>query len=148
MKLAALKIVTRNVEALARFYRDVTQTEEIGGEHYAEFMSGGIVLALCSQQGSDLFGAGAAIAGANQSLVISFQVANVDAERERLTPIVGRFVQEPVDQPWGHRSMLFRDPDGNLIHLFATATKEPFPHATRKFDGRYRNPEDRNDHRR
>jgi hypothetical protein len=28
---------------------------------------------------------------------------------------------EPTDQPWGNRSMLFRDPDGNLINFFETA---------------------------
>ncbi len=25
----------------------------------------------------------------------------------------------PTDQPWGNRSMLFRDPDGNLINFYA-----------------------------
>jgi uncharacterized glyoxalase superfamily protein PhnB len=29
------------------------------------------------------------------------------------------FVMEPTTQPWGNRSMLFRDPDGNLINVFA-----------------------------
>jgi catechol 2,3-dioxygenase-like lactoylglutathione lyase family enzyme len=28
-------------------------------------------------------------------------------------------VLEPTDQPWGNRSMLFRDPDGNLVNFFA-----------------------------
>ena len=27
-------------------------------------------------------------------------------------------VQEPTTQPWGNRSLLFRDPDGNLVNLF------------------------------
>jgi len=30
------------------------------------------------------------------------------------------WVQEPTTQPWGYRSMLFRDPDGNLINLYST----------------------------
>jgi catechol 2,3-dioxygenase-like lactoylglutathione lyase family enzyme len=25
----------------------------------------------------------------------------------------------PTDQPWGNRSMRFRDPDGNLINFYA-----------------------------
>lgn len=141
-----LKIVTRDVDALVRFYRAVTGTEGVGGEQYAEFTSGGMILAVCSQQASDLFGAGAATAAANRSVVISFEVANVDAERQRLAPIVGRFIQEPVDQPWGHRSMLFRDPDGNLIHLFAAAMKDPFPREPRNFGDRLRKSEDRHEH--
>jgi hypothetical protein len=31
---------------------------------------------------------------------------------------------EPTDQPWGSRSMLFRDPDGNLINFFAQTSEE------------------------
>jgi hypothetical protein len=26
--------------------------------------------------------------------------------------------------PWGNRSMLFRDPDGNLVNLFTPVTEE------------------------
>ncbi|GMA26544.1 hypothetical protein GCM10025864_43030 [Luteimicrobium album] len=26
---------------------------------------------------------------------------------------------EPRDMPWGNRSLLLRDPDGNLVNLFA-----------------------------
>ena len=33
---------------------------------------------------------------------------------------VTAWVQEPTNQPWGNRSMLFRDPDGNLINLYST----------------------------
>ena len=43
----------------------------------------------------------------------------MDRERIRLASIVGEFVLEPTTQPWGNRSMLFRDPDGNLINMFA-----------------------------
>jgi catechol 2,3-dioxygenase-like lactoylglutathione lyase family enzyme len=43
----------------------------------------------------------------------------VDQERARIGAIIGEFVQEPTNQPWGNRSMLFRDPDGNLINFFA-----------------------------
>ena len=44
---------------------------------------------------------------------------DVDHERLRLKEIVKAWVLEPTDQPWGNRSMLFRDPDGNLINLYA-----------------------------
>ena len=62
--------------------------------------------------------AGALSAGANRSAVLEFQVDDVDAERSRLKASLVKLVQEPTDQPWGNRSMLFRDPDGNLINLF------------------------------
>jgi hypothetical protein len=28
-------------------------------------------------------------------------------------------VLEPTTMPWGNRSALFRDPDGNLVNLFS-----------------------------
>jgi hypothetical protein len=31
--------------------------------------------------------------------------------------------------PWGNRSLLFRDPDGNLVNFFTPVT----PEATKKF---------------
>ena len=42
------------------------------------------------------------------------------------------FVQEPTTMPRGNRSLLFRDPDGNLINFFFTpltqAAIEKFAH--------------------
>jgi uncharacterized glyoxalase superfamily protein PhnB len=29
------------------------------------------------------------------------------------------YVIAPTNQPWGNRSMLLRDPDGNLINIFS-----------------------------
>jgi hypothetical protein len=34
--------------------------------------------------------------------------------------------------PWGNRSILFRDPDGNLVNLFTPVSEE----ATQRFQGR------------
>ncbi|MDX6235491.1 MAG: hypothetical protein QOG10_306, partial [Kribbellaceae bacterium] len=34
------------------------------------------------------------------------------------------FVQEPTTMPWGNRSVLLRDPDGNLVNLFTPVTPE------------------------
>lgn len=35
---------------------------------------------------------------------------------------VATFVNEPTMMPWGNRSLLFRDPDGNLGNLFTPVT--------------------------
>jgi len=50
--------------------------------------------------------------------MLEFVVGDVDAERRRLDTLVTDWAQQPTDQPWGNRSMLFRDPDGNLINFF------------------------------
>ena len=51
-------------------------------------------------------------------------VDDVDSDYERLKPLVSDWVQEPTTMPRGNRSILFRDPDGNLVNLFAPVTQE------------------------
>ena len=118
MRLAYARLVTKNVQALAGFYEEVLGVAPIGSEDYAELRTDGITLAISSKRSVNLFNAGAAEPEANRSLILDFQVSNVDKERARLAEVIGKFVLEPTDQPWGNRSMLFRDPDGNLINFF------------------------------
>ena len=77
-----------------------------------------------------MFGAGAARPADNHTVIIEFRVDDVDEEFQRLKQAVGEFVQEPITQPWGNRSILFRDPDGNLINVFTPVSAE----AIRKYD--------------
>lgn len=55
-----------------------------------------------------------------------------------LTAFVDDFVQPPTTMPWGkttpwgNRSLLFRDPDGNLVSFFTPV----IPAAIEKFAGR------------
>ena len=123
MKLAQARIVTNDVPGLTRFYREITGVAPAGDERYVEFHAPALQLAISSQRTMDLHGAGATKPEANRSMILDFEVDDVDAERERLQSIVRGFVQEPTTQPWGNRSMLFRDPDGNLINVFAPASR-------------------------
>jgi len=123
MKLAHARIVTKNVPALARFYEEITGITPAGVEDYKEFQTPAGAFAISSQNKMDLHGARAATAGANRSMILDFEVADVDMERARLSAIVEQFVLEPTDQPWGNRSMMFRDPDGNLINFFTRAAE-------------------------
>jgi predicted enzyme related to lactoylglutathione lyase len=60
----------------------------------------------------------------NHTVIIEFRVDDVDKEYERLTTLVTDWAQEPTTMPWGNRSILFRDPDGNLVNLFTPVTEE------------------------
>ncbi len=76
-----------------------------------------------------LFSAGAARPGDNHTAILEFRVDDVDAEYRKLKTIASEVVQEPTTMPWGNRSLLFRDPDGNLINFFTPVT----PDARKKF---------------
>ena len=120
MKLSFARIVTRDVRSLADFYRSVTGiTPNFLSDAYVEFVADGATLAISSQHTMEQFGGGAAHASANRSVIFDFRVEDVDRERERIRKFVKDVVLEPTNQPWGNRSMLFRDPDGNLINFFA-----------------------------
>jgi catechol 2,3-dioxygenase-like lactoylglutathione lyase family enzyme len=123
MKLAHARIVTNDVSGLTRFYKEVTGMAPVGDDRYVEFRAPGLTLAISSQRMIDLHSAGATTPEANRSVILDFEVEDVDAERVRLQNIVSEFVLQPTTQPWGNRSMLFRDPDGNLINFFAPASR-------------------------
>ena len=118
MKLAQARLVTKDVPTLARFYEEILGVAPMGSEDYVELRGSNIALAISSKRSVDLFNAGAAEPGANRSVILDFEVKDVDKERSRLQGLVDEFILEPTDQPWGSRSMLFRDPEGNLINFF------------------------------
>lgn len=76
-----------------------------------------------------LFAPGAARPADNHSVIIEFLVDDVDRVHRNLTGLVAGFVNEPTTMPWGNRSLLFRDPDGNLVNFFSPVT----PAAIAKF---------------
>lgn len=119
MKLAYARIVSNDVPRLAEFYRQLTGISPVGNEDYVAFATTAGTLALSSVRAVARYNAAAAVAGSNRSVIIEFEVTDVDRERSRLSTLVQEFTLEPTDQPWGNRSMLFRDPDGNLINFFA-----------------------------
>lgn len=118
MKLRHARIVTKDVPALARFYQEITGLRPEGSNDYLEFRTAEGAFAISSQQKMEEHGAGATTPEANRSMVLDFEVEDVDKEYVRLRQIVSDFVLHPKDQPWGNRSMLFRDPDGNLVNFF------------------------------
>jgi catechol 2,3-dioxygenase-like lactoylglutathione lyase family enzyme len=119
MNFASLRIITADVPGLTHFYRAVIGIEpKTYSEDYREFRTPACILAIGSQRSMDMYGAGAAKPAANRTVILEFQVADVDEEYARLKDMVAGIELEPTTQPWGNRSMLFRDPDGNLINFF------------------------------
>jgi predicted enzyme related to lactoylglutathione lyase len=130
MDFVSIRIITDDVERLAQFYEQVTSLSAARpAPVFAELSLPSGTLAIGHSQTTQLFGADSAHAADNHSVIIEFLVEDVDAEYERLKPLVEEWVTEPTQMPWGNRSVLFRDPDGNLVNLFTPVTEE----AIRKF---------------
>jgi catechol 2,3-dioxygenase-like lactoylglutathione lyase family enzyme len=112
-------LITKDVNRLSAFYAEALQIEPVkAGEDYVEFRTGGAVLALFGAEAQEKYIPGAATAGQNRSAILEFRVGNVDQEYARLHRLVKTWVKGPTTQPWGTRSIYFRDPDGNLVDFF------------------------------
>lgn len=118
MRLASIRLVTKDIEALAAFYQRLTGVSpERPNPAFAHFAFGATGLDISSEELVQRFNAGAAVGGQNRSTIVEFEVDDVDAVKAILGAGV-EVAMPPTDMPWGNRSMLVRDPDGNLINIF------------------------------
>jgi predicted enzyme related to lactoylglutathione lyase len=125
LDFASVRIITDDLDRLVEFYEQVTGVSaQRPAPVFAELVLPSATLAIGDSQTVSLFGAGSARAADNHTVIIEFQVDDVDLEYQRLEPLVGEWVQQPTTMPWGNRSILFRDPDGNLVNLYTPVSEE------------------------
>jgi predicted enzyme related to lactoylglutathione lyase len=123
MDLASIRIITHDVDRLARFYEAVTGTVAARpAPVFAEFRTATGTLAIANTATVAMLGDHAPKPGSNDTIIIEYLVTDVDAEFTRLQDVLEDIVLEPTTMPWGNRSTLFRDPDGNLVNLFSRPT--------------------------
>ncbi len=127
MHFTSVRLITSDFERLASFYEKISnQPFTRYTPNFGELRTGGVTLAIGDTSTLAPFG-GEQVASpaANRTAILEFRVADVDAEYQRLAPLLGEaLVQAPTTMPWGNRSLLFRDPDGNLINFFTPTTAE------------------------
>ena len=110
----------RDMAAMRRFYEDVLAFPLIRelSPGWIEYRVGGNTLALAKPS---LTGADAPIPNGSASLQLAFKVSppEVDLCADELVRQGITLVSPPKDQAFGHRTVFFRDPDGNLLEVFA-----------------------------
>lgn len=133
MNFVSVRLITADIKRLTRFYEQITGIPvTMFSEDFGELKTAACTLAIGSTRTLQLFGGGDVARPAdNHTAIIEFRVDDVDTDyRKLLDTIGGSLVQEPTTMPWGNRSLLFRDPDGNLVNFFTPVSAE----AIRKFD--------------
>lgn len=120
MQFASIRIITEDVDGLAAFYErllDVASFKPVPG--FASFIAPTGTVAIQSTGIAAAMGADVVDPRANRSILVEFRVDDVDTEFARVREWADEIVMEPRTMPWGNRSLLLRDPDGNLVNLFA-----------------------------
>lgn len=119
MSFTSIRIVTDNLDGLVAFYARVTgQQAERPAPVFAQFSGPGANLAIASTATVAMLD-GALAPATNRSVFIEFEVADVDGEFAKLQLKNEDVVLEPTTMPWGNRSAMVRDPDGNVVNLFS-----------------------------
>ncbi|MEV0143467.1 MULTISPECIES: VOC family protein [unclassified Nonomuraea] len=123
MDFVSIRIITGDVARLVEFYEKATGVRAAWStEDFAELRTSRATLAIAGTRTVPLFAPGSARPADNHTVIIEFRVDDVDHVHQNLAGFVTDFVNEPTTMPWGNRSLLFRDPDGNLVNFFTPVT--------------------------
>ncbi|WP_431262164.1 VOC family protein [Roseateles chitinivorans] len=124
MNFVSVRIITEDIQRLVSFYERVLSLPPTWfTEDFAEFGTPAATLAIGSTRTLALFGQDIAEAATNRSAILEFLVEDVDARHAQLATGDVQVVQAPTTMPWGNRSLLLRDPDGQLVNLFTPVTE-------------------------
>ncbi|WP_257166993.1 VOC family protein [Bradyrhizobium sp. SRS-191] len=113
-------ILVRDWPAMRNFYEIVLGfpiTRELS-QAWIEYQIGPNTLALAQPK---RLAADQPTQAGSASLQLAFKVDRDDVDRcaAELTSKGIALMEPPTDQPFGHRTLFFRDPDGNLLEVYA-----------------------------
>lgn len=113
-------VFVRDMAAMRRFYENVLgfPLARALSAGWIEYRLGGNTLALArpSRTAAD---APTPVGSASLQLAFKVSPSAVDQCADELLRHGVALVSPPTDQPFGHRTLFFRDPDGNLLEVYA-----------------------------
>lgn len=123
MELQQCRIVTDDVAGLAGFYATLLGVPAALNEYYVEIQAGPASVGFSKRRFTEADAcpraSGYRASGRRDEVILDFMVDDVDAEYRRIAALGVDWVMPPTTQPWGNRSMIFRDPAGNLVNVFS-----------------------------
>ena len=125
-----LTISTNKLDQSRDFYRDILGFALVfENDSYIEMLAQGSTTMGVSFVFPELSG-GEKFTG--EGIILSFEVADVDAEFVRLKAAGVRILEELRDKAWGERSFVINDPNG--VHVYIYKSIPPTPEYQEVFD--------------
>jgi predicted enzyme related to lactoylglutathione lyase len=116
------RLVTEDVAGLAAFYAALVGAKVPLNEYYVEVPAGrasvGFSKRTFTEYGPDRLARPGRLRPPGE-VILDFMVRDADAESRRIEALGIDWVLRPATQPWGSRSMIFKDPEGNLVNVFS-----------------------------
>jgi len=113
-------VFVRDMAAMRRFYEDILGFPLVRelSPGWIEYQVGGNTLALARPSRT---AADAPMPSGSAALQLAFKVPapEVDQCADELARQGVPLLSPPTDQAFGHRTLFFRDPDGNLLEVYA-----------------------------
>jgi catechol 2,3-dioxygenase-like lactoylglutathione lyase family enzyme len=113
-------VFARDMGAMRRFYEEVLGFPLVRelSPNWIEYRVGDNTLALARPSRT---AADPPTPAGSASLQLAFRVSAADVDRcaDELVRRGVALLSPPADQVFGHRTVFFRDPDGNLLEVFA-----------------------------
>lgn len=124
-QIRLITIMTDNIKSMLKFYKNVmgfTCDEESG--NYMELNHDGIKIALCPR--SLMYDLSKNVkykeSVSGQRFELAFWLPTKDDVDSTYKEIVDKgaiAIMEPHNMPWGQRTAMFADPDGNIHEIYA-----------------------------
>ena len=123
MRLVQPRLVTRDVQALAGFYAQLVGAPVTLNDYYVEVPTGAASIGFSRRRFTEYSEEEAAASARTSSageFVLDFLVDDIDPHYARIDALSVTWVTAPTTQPWGARSMVFRDPEGHLVNVYSS----------------------------
>lgn len=115
-------VLCDNLDCMKEFYRSTFAFPvELDTPTTLTFRTGSVILAL-RKRTRDYDGEGIREELPGVQLAFLVSSAEVDRQHRRLVERGVQILDPPKDQPWGHRTVYFSDPEGNILEFYSELT--------------------------
>ena len=110
MRIGEVGLLTSDVKRLARFYKQLLETENGSDDETHQFI-------ITDGTALSVYNDGTVKNNQNQNMCLAFTVDDIEKEYAKLKAMGAKIIEPPAKQPWGAINMSFYDPDNNVVYL-------------------------------